>query len=563
MLSQRYSRWIGIIGGLALIVTGSGRPVQAWAEPTNSTSTVDSQQKEASKKTKITALDRTQAVRGARLTFSTEGTDWPSNPEDIQVLLDGTVAGTAASIDSQGFDFIVPGCSPSYVPLGPHQVEVKIGNPPVSVGMAAGARQLEILPRNGGTAPKITGAFPVPTYPNPKGKTKRYDNLRIQGEGLAQDACDNEVILGSERVEICWEGTGCSSGITGKLVAAGHTIQLSNISPLDHELDNLKIRVGTQESEPVNMRLSRISRDAPIRLSLLLGLLVFAAVVVLGGRRNSQTIGRKNYGLISRIFIDAETETYSLSKFQFFLWTLVAVLAYLYLAISTWLVQGKLDFLEVPKGLPAIVLISAATTAIAQWTQSTKGPKGAGGLYPTMSDFVSVGGVVVPERFQFFLWTLLGAGIFLFLSFLRDPGTISELPEVPPGFLELMGISSIGYLGGKLARKPGPVIDQISPADRTVAGFLILTLTGRCLSTAATFRIRSVQNGQETTPEEIPANFVTVTPKKPEEPGMDPTLVKELELKIQLPNPTPAWANGKAELTLVNPDGQFATLTFQ
>src|ERR1700704_4743950 len=131
--------------------------------------------------------------------------------------------------------------------------------------MSAGARQLEILPRNGGVAPKITGAFPVPTYPNPnpKDKVTRYDNLRIQGEGFAQDACDNAVILGRERVDVCWEGTGCANGITGKLVAAGRMIQLSNISPLDHDLDNVKIRVGAQESEPVNMRLSRVGKDAP------------------------------------------------------------------------------------------------------------------------------------------------------------------------------------------------------------------------------------------------------------------------------------------------------------
>ena len=33
---------------------------------------------------------------------------------------------------------------------------------------------------------------------------------------------------------------------------------------------------------------------------------------------------------------------------------------------------------------------------------------------------------------------------------------------VPTGMLYLMGLSSVGYLGGKLARKPGPVINEIS-----------------------------------------------------------------------------------------------------
>jgi hypothetical protein len=37
-----------------------------------------------------------------------------------------------------------------------------------------------------------------------------------------------------------------------------------------------------------------------------------------------------------------------------------------------------------------------------------------------------------------------------------------ELAWHPDGFLALMGVSSFGYLGGKLARKPGPIIDDIT-----------------------------------------------------------------------------------------------------
>lgn len=38
----------------------------------------------------------------------------------------------------------------------------------------------------------------------------------------------------------------------------------------------------------------------------------------------------------------------------------------------------------------------------------------------------------------------------------------------PDGFLELMGVSSAGYLGGKLARKPGPVVKVLSVANVTM-----------------------------------------------------------------------------------------------
>jgi hypothetical protein len=65
------------------------------------------------------------------------------------------------------------------------------------------------------------------------------------------------------------------------------------------------------------------------------------------------------------------------------------------------------------------------------------------------------------------LWTLIGVGAFFLAVLDNGPGTISELPAVPERLLVLMGISSAGYLGGKMARAAGPVINEISitPAE--------------------------------------------------------------------------------------------------
>ena len=63
--------------------------------------------------------------------------------------------------------------------------------------------------------------------------------------------------------------------------------------------------------------------------------------------------------------------------------------------------------------------------------------------------------------------TFVGIVTFLTIVFKSDPATLSELPKIPSGFLELMGISSAGYLGGKLARKPGPVVQGVSVANVT------------------------------------------------------------------------------------------------
>src|SRR5262249_46161313 len=153
-----------------------------------------------------------------------------------------------------------------------------------------------------------------------------------------------------------------------------------------------------------------------------------------------------------------ETNTYSLSKTQFYAWTAAAVFGYIYLTISRSWVQGDLTFANIPANLPGIIAVSATTTAVAVGITSAKGSKGSGELNPSLADLVSSGGVIVAERLQFFVWTIIGVIAFIALTLSIEPGHIKDLPPIPEKFLYLMGISSFGYLGGKLARKPGPVI---------------------------------------------------------------------------------------------------------
>ena len=88
------------------------------------------------------------------------------------------------------------------------------------------------------------------------------------------------------------------------------------------------------------------------------------------------------------------------------------------------------------------------------------GPKGAGDVQPGWSDLLTVGGVVVPERVQFVVWTIVGVFTFLAMTLFADPWIAQELPGVPERFLLLMGVSSAGYLGGSAN---GP---QIRPCYR-------------------------------------------------------------------------------------------------
>jgi hypothetical protein len=173
------------------------------------------------------------------------------------------------------------------------------------------------------------------------------------------------------------------------------------------------------------------------------------------------------------LFLDPETNTYSLSKLQFYLWTGAAVFGYSYLVISKMLVQRE-GWPDIPGTLPGIIAIGAGTAIGSQVVTSVRGPKGSGPESPNFSDFVTSGGVAAPDRIQMLIWTLFGVGAFCLAVMQQTPGDIKELSPVPEGMLYLMGLSSVGYLGGKLARKPGPIINEISitpsESDEAVLG---------------------------------------------------------------------------------------------
>jgi hypothetical protein len=81
--------------------------------------------------------------------------------------------------------------------------------------------------------------------------------------------------------------------------------------------------------------------------------------------------------------------------------TAAGVFGYILLTLGQSLVQGKFVFADIPKNLPGIILISAATTATSQGITAMKGAKGAGDICPSVAHFVTTGGLVVAERFQF------------------------------------------------------------------------------------------------------------------------------------------------------------------
>lgn len=309
-----------------------------------------------------------------------------------------------------------------------------------------------------------------------KGVSTKVTDLVLRGSGFLTKREDNVIWLNNSPIKVRWDTCSMKTpknsstspidlDTVGEFVNA-QEIRLCRVPvPVDGQM-RIEVGIGDTKSSPQVFRVFSMGKAAvawraaiaAVALALLpLGLLSFA--------KRSYSIGNQPYKL-RMLFLDPETDTYSLSKLQFYLWTVSCIFAYVYLFISFVNVQN-LPWPDVPATLPGIIAIAAGTTVGSQLVSSTKGSKGAGDQQPSFSDFITSGGVVAPDRLQMFLWTLIGVGAFLVAVLEQEPGTISELPAVPERLLYLMGISSAGYLGGKMARAAGPVINEISvtPAE--------------------------------------------------------------------------------------------------
>lgn len=499
---------------------------------------------------RIESMQPQEAPRGGAVTFTAKsGSKFPAAAEDIEVFLNGRSAGKACHVadDVQSFVFCIP---PEKTTLGVYNVRVmfRVGEKawvPAFVEQAGGG-VLTIHSEAGKARPKITAISPLLSYPD-----KELYGFDVIGEGFSPRGPDNVLIIENRgEVPVCWsQDDTCDKDTRAKSVAgevvSDRELRFRGVSSQYHGVAGIQVRVGHQYADVVPVTLSRVGQSTPALISVVLFAALAAMVLLLTGRGLGEGKARK-YGVVTALLLDKETDTFSLSRFQFYAWTAAGILGYLYLVLSTSLVQGRMEFVDVPAGLPAIVLISGGTSILAQWITSTRGPKGAGNVHPSSADFISSGGVVAPERFQFFVWTLIGVAAFLGLVFLQNPGVIKDLPKVPPGFLELMGVSSVGYLGGKLARKAGPVIEEVVATRSGTA--LELAVRGRNLSKDANLFLAG---------EMLKSDQVAREVVEPDKSTDDPNMAKRLKLTVTAPKDD--WVKPDAELTIANTDGQRAT----
>lgn len=544
-------------------------------------------------------LDLDAVSRGSTITVSSTSPKSSISEKNLVLTLFGAngdrkdvkVSHNVSNEQRKAFAFIVP----NDLDLGEYRATISVlaegggsASPvqtvPVLISGSA-SKRLIVYSELGELVPKIDSVTPRVIFPDKGGGY----SFQVIGSGFSPIGPDNHLIISHTNennghdpwpeIELCWNKDQCkitpeqslTDGSKNKpkppppppppvgIVKSNRQLNFANIK-VDHYGEvAVQIRVGDKISEPPYViKLSRVAPWWPVTVATavaaVLAIIIFVATKML------------HKDIIKTLFLDADTNTYSLSRFQFYLWTLAAVFSYTFLFVSLNFVQGRLEFVDVPNGLPGIVLISASTTVFAMGISNTKGSKGSGQVDPGFADFFSSGGYIVPERLQFFVWTILGVGVYLVVVIFQNPAEIKVLPTIPDGFLQLSGISSLGYLGGKLARKPGPTITSISSVSYDSSRqVLMLDIQGDNLSEDATFKIEKSGGQTLRSPQDV---SIKATIKTKQSDATDPKLASVLSLEIASPQndwpkiKLPAGKEEPYDLTIYNPDGQFAAWNF-
>ena len=438
-------------------------------------------------------------------------------------------------------------------PLTSYRVELLAGDRSFAVG------NVEVGPGD----VTITNVAPPTPYP-----AEDEFSLTLFGSGFSIRPDENILVFDDMPALQPCPARGCAENQEGRVQAKVGPLQreitYTGIPFAYHGIHDIRVAVGNSVvSAPQRVTFAQVKEGTPliVAASVVTGLLI-ALYFALRQRRRQIPGGSISLG--EALFLDEERSAYSLSKFQFYAWTFASLLAYLYLTAARSLVQGSLELSAVPEGLPGVLLASVGTSVLATTISGVKGAQGAGEVGPSFADFFTHGGVVAPERLQFFLWTVVGVLSFLTITLLHPPGEIQDLPAIPETFLTLAGISAAGYLGGKLARKAGPRISAVSPVWRgpgtrgSGQPFGGLSVEGERLSAAPTARFLIGPTATEQAPIEVDI-------KDPEmQPGAtEGDLYRRMVLVPRGAGAgvTPEWlapARGgkRFYLTIVNPDGQ-------
>jgi hypothetical protein len=504
---------------------------------------------------KILKLEPSEAIYGSAVTAT--GEHFPRERAAFTLSLAGIDIGSPLQVAADGKSFIFS--VPQSGTLDDKLVALPLGKHPLRIHLK-GAQAFPAVPHTAGflrivsdNAQLLQLAQVVPSVIDPDTK-----QIKLLGQGFGLPS-DQTLLFDGAEVDLCWLETGCKQGAIKARLKSSHEIVLDSSGQQWRGEHQLSLRAGdASATTPVTVTATPYTARAIRGYAVLFTLAVLALViglVVLGG--DAYKIGSRRF-VLRAFLIDTETDTYSLHKAQAYAWCGTTIFAYSYLALARYLVQGKLDMVDVPENMYGVLALGAGTSVLSMGISKLRGPKASGVVHPRFSDLISTGGTVSPERLNFVCWTAVAIASFLSAVLLQDPRQMEQLPGIPNNLLILSGVSAAGYLGGKAVRGAGPVLDEVV-ADSSE---LILTLMGRNLSVDATFEV----DGKSITPH---LDSLVHPDKRAKvvvaEPGDGQQTQFAKVLKLTLSSLPAAWTDQRERrLTVANVDGQRADceLTF-
>jgi hypothetical protein len=418
--------------------------------------------------------------------------------------------------------------------------------------------------------PKLTSIAPSTMYPGPDG---RY-SFDLIGENLPRLPEDVVLVIDDQQLPQVSTSEDCKkAGATKAEVLLCYNqgletriLHVEGFEPHSGRGENIRLLARGTLSEPVHAVFASGTAGKVRALAAFVSAALAAFVLgVLGWGwgwlcrvfqrrvRGKRTV---RYSAAATFFLDPATNTYSLSKAQVIAWTVVFVFGYIYLLFCNLYIRCTSAFPDIPSNMPLLLGLSVGTTVLSTTIEAQRGPKGAGALKPSISDFITSGGLVAGDRFQFFVWTLVAGIGVLGLLLSADPASLTGMPDIPSNMLLLMGVSASGYLGGKIVRLPGPkftqteVVDVVRTGATTHAG-MVLKLRGDNLSKNGSFSVDGTA---------LAGYQVTLVSSIPAPQGADPAFCSELVIRLEEAD---NYLAGTHRLILTNDqDGQIAECEF-
>jgi hypothetical protein len=310
----------------------------------------------------------------------------------------------------------------------------------------------------------------------------------------------------------------------------------------------VRVAAGETLSEPKTLHVTRVTSRTIKWTSFVLFVAGLLGFILLGRQRHSSPTGNSvTLRLASWALLDEQTNSYSLSKLQILLWASVVAYCYVYLYLARVFVQGQLDDLPaVPASFGWLLGLTGGTSVLSLMLTRTRGSKGAGDAVPLLSDLVSTGGVLAPERAQYLTWTVIGCIGYVVLVLRKSPELLSALPTIDNQLLMVMGLSAGVYIGGKAVRLPGPVLNEVQTGFAAGTSTLTLRIKGQNIH-------RDTLVTLDGSPVQVVRAPGAATPG-----AVDPSLLSAIDLDIV----GGQWATGDHLLRLTNLDGQYAETWF-